>query len=76
MACKCWHGGEADLSLQPIRNLGTRSGWVVTTIPWPPYPLERLGIHFKGGWEDLRAGLDGEGKSHPHWDLIPGPSSP
>jgi len=29
-----------------------------------------------GGWVGLRAGLDGRGKSRPHRDSIPGPSSP
>lgn len=29
-----------------------------------------------GGWLGLRAGLDRHRKSHPHQDLIPGPSSP
>jgi hypothetical protein len=29
-----------------------------------------------GGWVGPRAGLDGYGKSRPHRDSIPGPSSP
>ena len=29
-----------------------------------------------GGWVGPRAALDGCGKSRPHWDSIPGPSSP
>ena len=29
-----------------------------------------------GGWVGPRAGLDRCGKSHPHRDSIPGPSSP
>ena len=29
-----------------------------------------------GGWVGLRAGLDGCGKTRPHRDSIPGPSSP
>jgi hypothetical protein len=29
-----------------------------------------------GSWADPSSGLDGSGKSHPHRDSIPGPSSP
>jgi len=32
--------------------------------------------HCIGGCVGPRAGLDGYGKSRPHWDSIPGPSSP
>jgi len=32
-------------------------------------------VHCAGGWVSSRAGLDGCGKCHPHWDLIPGMSS-
>jgi len=41
-----------------------------------PYPRERPGTHCTGGWVGLRAGLDWYGKSRPHRDSIPGPSSP
>jgi len=44
--------------------------------PAAPYPRERPGTHFTGGWVGLRAGLDRCGKSRPHRDSIPGPSSP
>ena len=40
------------------------------------YPRERPGTHCTGGWVGPRAGLDRCGKSHPHRDSIPGPSSP
>jgi hypothetical protein len=46
-------------------------GWVVNATPWPLYPRERSGIHCIGGWVGPRVGLDGCGKSHPHWDSIP-----
>ena len=36
---------------------------------------ERLGIHCTGGWVGLGTGLDRCGKSRPHRDWIPGPSS-
>ena len=39
-------------------------------------PGKRPGTHCIAGWVDPRAGLDGCGKSHPHLDSIPGPSSP
>ena len=41
-----------------------------------PYSRERPGTHFTGGWLGLKAGLDRCGKSRPHRDSIPGPSSP
>jgi hypothetical protein len=37
---------------------------------------DRPGTHRTGGWVGPRASLDGRGKSHPHRDSIPGPSSP
>jgi hypothetical protein len=37
---------------------------------------KRPGTHCTGGWVGPRAGLDGCGKSRPHQDSIPGPSSP
>ena len=40
------------------------------------YLRERPGTHCTGGWVGLRAGLDRCGKSRPHRDSIPGPSSP
>ena len=38
-------------------------------------PLERPDTHCTGGWVGPRAGLEGCGKSRPHQDSIPGPSS-
>ena len=38
-------------------------------------PGKRPGNHCIGGWVGPRAGLHGFGKSRPHQDLIPGPSS-
>jgi hypothetical protein len=38
-------------------------------------PPRKIGIHCIGGWVGLNAGLDRSGKSRPHRDLIPGPSS-
>ena len=39
------------------------------------YPRERPGTHCTGGWVGPRAGLD-DGKTRPHRDSIPEPSSP
>ena len=41
-------------------------------------PGKKPGTDCTGCWVGLRAGLDGCGKSHPppHWESIPGPSSP
>jgi hypothetical protein len=40
------------------------------------FPRERPGAHCTGGWVGPRAGLDRCGKSRPHRNSIPGPSSP
>jgi hypothetical protein len=40
------------------------------------FPLEESGTDCIGGWVGLRAGLDGCGKSRPHRNSNPGPSSP
>ena len=57
-------------------TLALRWGWLVSTTPRPLYPRERPGTCCTGGWVGPRAGLDGCGKSRPHRDSIPGPSSP
>ena len=51
-------------------------GWVVNATPRPLYPREGPGTQCIGGWVGPRAGLEGCGKSRPHGDSIPGPSSP
>jgi hypothetical protein len=43
-------------------------GWVVNVMPRPPYPRERPGTYFIGGWVGPKAGTDGCGYSH----LAPG----
>jgi hypothetical protein len=55
----------------------TRCGWggqhqAPAALP----PGKRPGTHCIGGWVGPRAGLDGCGKSRPHRDSIPGPSTP
>jgi len=39
-------------------------------------PGTRSVTHYIGGWVGPRAGQNGGGKSRPHRDRIPGPSSP
>ena len=62
----------ALLFLQPRRYMW----WVVNATPRPLYPQVRSGTHYIWGWVDPSAGLDWRGKSRPHRDSIPGPSSP
>ena len=50
-------------------------GWVVSATPRPLYTQKRPGTHCIGGWVGPRAILDVCGKSGPHRDSIPGPSS-
>ena len=68
--------GGVEVQLYSFLNLGTRCGWVVNVTPRPLYPRERPGAHYIGGWVGPRAGPDRCGKSRPHLDSIPGPSSP
>jgi hypothetical protein len=50
------------------------TGWVVNATPQPLCPRgKRPDTRYIGGF---MAGLDGCGKSRPHQDSIPGPSSP
>ena len=39
-------------------------------------PGKRPDTHFIGGWVGPRAGLNRSGKSRPHRDFTPGPSTP
>jgi hypothetical protein len=52
-------------------GLGTRRGWVVSTMLWPLYPRERPDTHCTGDWVGPRAGLDVCEKSRPPpWFLM------
>jgi len=68
--------GEQIYSSTLPSTLASEGGRVVNAMLRPLYPQERPGTHCIGGWVGSRAGLDGCGKSSPHWDSIPGPSSP
>jgi len=57
-------------------NLGAKWSWWSTPSPGSFTQQEIPATHCAVGWVGPRAGLDGCGKSCPHWDSIPGPSSP
>jgi hypothetical protein len=59
-----------------ILNLGARRGWVVSITPRPLYPRGKPVTHCTVGCVGLRAGRDVCEKPRPHWDSIPGLSSP
>jgi hypothetical protein len=69
------HRGSRGIA-PTFHDHGTRRGEVSASPPAALYPRERHGTHCTGGWVGPRAGLDRYGKSHPHRDSIPGPSSP
>ena len=72
-----WRSLRENWGITPLFfvNLGTRWVWVVNATPRPLYPRERPSTHCTGGWVGLGASLDRRGKSRPHRDSIPGPSS-
>ena len=84
VASRGWYGyglsrcGRATWRIAlPFLDHGTRRGWGVSVTPRPLFtPPERPGTHCTGDWVGPRAGLDRIGKSRPHRDSIPGPSSP
>jgi hypothetical protein len=57
-------------------NFGPRWERMVSTTPAALTPVKRPSTHCTGGLVGPRTGLDGSGKSCPHRDSIPGPSSP
>lgn len=62
-------GGTAP----PIRNLGARKAWVVSTTPWTLYPHERQPVPIVQE-DGCPPGPVWTGTgSQPHWDPIPGP---
>ena len=69
------HRGSRGIAL-PFHDHGTRRGGGQCHAPAALYPLERPGTHCTGGWVGPRASLDRCGKTRPHRDSIPGPSSP
>jgi hypothetical protein len=52
MTCRCRYRGKCKIKLQPIRNLGTRRGWVVSTTHRSLCPRERNPVPTvqKAGW--------------------------
>jgi hypothetical protein len=45
--------------------------WVLNATSRPLYPRESPGTHRIGGWVDLRAGMEGCGKSRPPPEFDP-----
>jgi hypothetical protein len=64
------HRGSRGIAV-PFHDHGTRREWGDSVTP-----RERPGTHFTGCWVGSRTGLNRCGKSRPHWDSIPRPSSP
>ena len=69
------HRGSRGIALLFLDH-GTRRGEGSASRPGRSLHRERTGIHCTGGWVGPRAGLDRCGKSRPHRNSIPGPSSP
>jgi len=70
------HIGSRGIDLL-FHDRDTRRRWGVSVTPRPFFTSgERPGTHCIGGWVGPRVGLDRCGKSRPHRDSIPGPSSP
>jgi hypothetical protein len=61
----------------PFHDHGTRRGWGVSFTTWPLFTRGKdpVPIVQEAGWGPM-AGLVRRGKSRPHRDSIPGPSSP
>jgi hypothetical protein len=68
MMCLCKHRKDAEVYLQPIRNLDTRRGWMASTSPLLLYPRRSKCGH-RG-----RSGRARKKSPSPGSDL--GPSSP
>jgi hypothetical protein len=65
-----------NVSKGPLRHTALEGISGQQHTPAVLYFRERPGTHCTGGWVGPRAGLDRCGKSRPHRDSIPGPSSP
>jgi hypothetical protein len=70
------HSEDAVVYMQHIRRPGATCRWVVSTTPHTLYPRERPSTQRTGSWVSLVAVLVEHGKSRPHRNSIPGPSSP
>jgi len=73
-SCTAYRGSRCIALL--FLDHGTRRGWGVGVTPRPLFtPRERPDTHYRGCWVGRKAILDRCGKSRPHRDSIPGPSS-
>ena len=68
------HRGSRGITLLFLDH-STRRGEESESRPVRFLPRERPGTHCTEGWVGPRADLDRCGKSRPHRDSIPGPSS-
>lgn len=70
--CRCrLSREEKKMWLHPIRHLGDREGWVVSTKSLPLQPGRVSNTHCARGWVDRGVFLEGHGKSCSHWNSIP-----
>ena len=75
LQARLWSRGWVDVQLYSSITAALEGGeWSAARLS-STLPRERPGTHCTGGRVGPRAGLDGR-KISPHWDLIPGPSSP
>jgi hypothetical protein len=49
---------ERRIQRQPIRNLGTRRGWIVSTTTRPLYPMEGFGTRSTGASRTVWSGME------------------
>ena len=65
MTCLARHNGEAEVWLQPTRNLGARRGYEVNTKPGPFYLRKKDPVHIVQGAGWASGPVQSHGKSHP-----------
>jgi hypothetical protein len=53
---------KAQREAPPIKNHGTRRGWVVKPLPRRFIPRQKTGTNYTGGWVGL-----GDGLTHFHY---------
>ena len=71
-------GPEVEQMCSSTLSLASTLDGDECSVPCPSHltPQGRPSTHCIGGWVGSRDRLDGRGKSRPHRDSIPGPSSP
>ena len=69
------HRGSRGIAL-PFHDHALEGDEGSASCPGHCLPPGKTGTHCTGGWVGPRASMHRCGKSRPHWDSIPGPSSP